>query len=139
MISLIFSKSGIMVIASVIILSIGAYIMNIWNEKTITIEQQKTQIVQYKADLGKLKKVVNSLKQTAKAQSDISRDYNGRVSALQQANGEMSDELLKIQAKLEVRNMEKLKRSAHAELVLRIINKSIIKQTMEWNSYDAAK
>jgi len=138
MISLIFSKFGMMAIASVIILSTGAYITNLWNNKTIKIEQQHSQIIQYKSDLNKLKKAIDDLHQVAKAQNDIFGDYLQKVSDLEISNNELSDSLSRAQSKLSARDMEKLKRSSHAELVLKIINKSITKQTSEWNSYGAS-
>jgi len=132
-ISFIFSKAGMYSILAVLAISASAYAMNVWNAKTETILIQKNKIDRYEANEKVLKLAISSAKTEAKAQSDVMQGYSDRVSELSTINSKLTADVLNAEAKMQARDMEKLKRSSHAELVLSIINKSSRKQIMEFN------
>lgn len=133
-ISLIFSKTGMYAILVISILSLGAYITNIWNSKTELILIQKNQIDKYKTNEKSLKLAISKAKDNAKIQINTLNMYVAQVSELKEINAKLTKGIFEAEAKMQARNLEALKRSAHAELVLSIINKSSARQFKDFNT-----
>jgi len=133
-ISLIFSKTGMYSILAISLLSFGAYVTNIWNSKTELILVQKNKIDQYKVNEKELRVAISNTKDKAKFQTEVLNTYTEQVSELEQTNAKLTKGIFEAKAKIQARDMEALKRSSHAELVLSIINKSIVRQSKEFNT-----
>jgi len=133
-IKMLFSKAGLIGIAIVALLSGAAYVKHIYNQQNDRILNQQKIIRIHEINEKKLTSTIEDLKATAKAQIEISRQYNLTVQSINDNNSKLSKKLLAANAKIQMRNFEALRSSSHGELVMRIINKSVRDQIGEWNA-----
>jgi len=81
-----------------------------------------------------LKVAVTSLKsQAAKVATDMN-GYIGAMDKLSESNLEMSQKLGAMQTKLAKHKLQNMRNGRHGELVLKVINRSIVKMNNKWTN-----
>jgi len=99
----------------------------------------KSQVAEKQAEIatlqGDLDKAVTANQQLTANLNDVKNQVNTYVEQLNDmttANNELTKNLQKAQAKLASHDLLKLRNSRHSELVLKTINKSVVKKQEEW-------